>query len=121
MIAGYIYRYQYLDLFFHEFRYTHHDLTVIKDTALLIRLLSNSLEEQDREYLRVLDLFLEENEDQKSKEHIERSFFDFIKNLHRELFQKESEVLLKNVAPEDPKYLAVHTQLIQKAKQLGLK
>ena len=55
LLAGYISRYDLLDLFFREFRYTHDDLTGMEDVALLMRLLSDSLEEQDREYLRVLD------------------------------------------------------------------
>jgi hypothetical protein len=62
MIAGYIYRYQFLDLFFREFRYTHSDLTAIEDVGLLMRLLSNNLDDEDREQLRILDLILEESQ-----------------------------------------------------------
>jgi DNA primase len=121
IIAWYIYRYQFLDLFFREFRYTHDDLTRIEGVALLIRLLTDSLQEEDQQYLKVLDLNLEERDERSTKEHIERSFIDFVKKLHALLLEKERESRLINISPNDSEYLSIHTELIQKAKNLWLK
>lgn len=121
MIAGYIYRYQFLDLFFREFRYTHSDLTAIEDVGLLMRLLSNNLDDEDREQLRILDLILEESQWESTKDVIERSFASFIKKLHALLLEKEKEIRFKDISTEDPRYLTLHSEFIQKAKQLWLK
>jgi len=110
-----------LDLFFREFRYTHDDLTEVEDVALLIRLITNSLEDVDREYLKVLDLHLEEQNEKSTKEHIERSFIDFVKKLHTILLEKEREKRLMHISSDDPEYLSIYTELMQKAKSFGLK
>ncbi|MBP9779924.1 DNA primase [Candidatus Gracilibacteria bacterium] len=121
IIAGYIYRYQFLDLFFREFRYTNDDLTEVEDVALLMRLITDGLEDEDREYLKVLDLSLEEQNESNTKEHLERSFIDFIRKLHMFLLEKERQNRLASILPDDPLYLGIQTELMQKAKSLGLR
>lgn len=121
LIAAYIYRYQFLDLFFREFRYTHSDLTETEGMVLLERMISSNLGESEREYLHILDLSLEEKHADSTAEFIEKSFRDFIKKLHSILFEKEREKKLGLINSEDPQFLLIQSELIQKAKSLGLK
>ena len=121
LIAAYIYRYQFLDLFFREFRYTHSDLTEIEGMVLLEKMINSNLGEPDREYLHILDLSLEETHTDSTKDFIEKSFRDFVKRLHTLLFEKERERKLSGINSEDPQYLVIQSELIQKAKLIGLK
>ncbi|MBX9809046.1 DNA primase [Candidatus Gracilibacteria bacterium] len=86
MIAGYIYRYQFLDLFSANFLYTVDDLTNGTDTALLSRTLLSTLESDDIEMLRIIDLHLESDHINANPELIERAFRDLLRGLHSFLF-----------------------------------
>jgi DNA primase len=121
LIAAYIYRYQFLDLFFREFRYTHSDLTEIEGMVLLEKMINSNLGESEREYLHILDLSLEETHADSTKDFIEKSFRDFVKRLHTLLFEKERERRLSGINSEDPQFLVIQSELIQKAKLIGLK
>jgi DNA primase len=81
-IAGYIYRYQFLDLFSANFVYTVADLMPVADTALLSRILSSALDSSDIEMLRIIDLHLESDHIDANSDLIERSFRDLIRGLH---------------------------------------
>lgn len=78
-IAGYIYRYQFLDLFSNNFLYTVGDLTNRTDTALLSRTLLSTLESDDIEMLRIIDLHLESDHADSNPELIERAFRDLLR------------------------------------------
>ena len=78
-IAGYIYRYQFLDLFSNNFLYTVGDLTNETDTALLSRMLLSTLESDDIEMLRIIDLHLESDHADANPELIERAFRDLLR------------------------------------------
>lgn len=78
-IAGYIYRYQFLDLFSSNFLYTVGDLTSQVDTALLSRTLLSTLGSDDIEMLRIIDLHLESDHIDANPELIERAFRDLLR------------------------------------------
>lgn len=118
LIAGYISRYNFLDLFFREYQYTEADLTSIPDTSLLVRLITGNLDPADTERLSIIDLHLEEDHAHANPELIQRAFRDIIRNLHARLLEKEKEYLLDKVDIHSPEYLEIYTQLSQKAKKL---
>ncbi len=78
-IAAYIYRYQFLDLFSNNFLYTVGDLTNETDTALLSRTLLSTLDSDDIEMLRIIDLHLESDHIDANPELIERAFRDLLR------------------------------------------
>ncbi len=120
-IAGYIYRYQFLDLFSSNFLYTVGDLTNGTDTALLSRTLLSTLESDDIEMLRIIDLHLESDHIDANPELIERAFRDLLRWLHSFLFSLEKQKQLEHIDPNSPEYLRIHTELSQKEKKLGLR
>lgn len=120
IIAGYIFRYNFLDLFFREFRYTEADLTSLPDASLLTRLLASNLDSADTEILNIIDLHLEEDHVHANPELIQRAFRDIIRNLHARLLENEKEYILCTVDIHSPEYLEVYTKLSQKAKALGI-
>ncbi len=120
IIAGYIFRYNFLDLFFREFRYTEADLTSLPDASLLTRLLASNLDSADTEILNIIDLHLEEDHVHANPELIQRAFRDIIRNLHARLLENEKEYILRTVDIHSPEYLEVYTKLSQKAKALGI-
>ncbi len=120
-IAGYIYRYQFLDLFSDNFLYTVGDLTNETDTALLSRTLLATLESDDIEMLRIIDLHLESDHIDANPELIERGFRDLLRWLHSQLFSLEKQKKLEHIDPNSSEYLQIYTTLSQKEKQLGLR
>ena len=120
-IAGYIYRYQFLDLFSANFLYTVGDLTNGTDTALLSRTLFSTLGSDDIELLRIIDLHLESDHIDANPELIERAFRDLLRWLHMQLFGYEKQLRLANIDPNSAQYLELHTELSQKEKRLGLR
>lgn len=120
IIAGYIFRYNFLDLFFREFRYTEADLTSFPDASLLTRLLASNLDSADTEMLNIIDLHLEEDHVHANPELIQRAFRDIIRNFHARLLENEKEQLLRMVDIHSPEYLEIYTKLSQKAKALGI-
>ncbi len=120
-IAGYIYRYQFLDLFSNNFLYTVDDLTNGTDTALLSKILQSTLDNDDIEMLRIIDLHLESDHADANPELIERAFRDLLRWLHAYLFWLEKQTRLKNINPNNPEYLQIYTELSQKEKKLGLR
>ncbi len=120
-IAGYIYRYQFLDLFSSNFLYTVGDLTIGSDTALLSRTLLSTLGSDDIELLRIIDLHLESDHTDANPELIERAFRDLLRWLHGILFAQEKKVKLTDIDPNSSEYLQIHTELSQKEKKLWLR
>lgn len=120
LIAGYVYRYNFLDLFFREFQYTESDLTSLEDTLLLTRLLAGNLDPADIEALDIIDLHLEEDHAHANPELIQRAFRDIIRNFHARLLEKEKMQLLEGIDPQSSEYLRVYTEISNKAKSLGL-
>jgi DNA primase len=120
LIAGYIRRYQLLDLFFREFQYTQEDLTSLEWSLLLQHILSDSSNTDDEEILSILDLYLEEVHTDSNPELVERAFRDLVRKLHIALLDIEKQLLLKDLNSNDPEYLVVYTQLANKAKMLKL-
>ncbi len=120
-IAGYIYRYQFLDLFSSNFLYTIGDLTNGTNTALLSRTLLSTLESDDIEMLRIIDLHLESDHIDTNPELIERAFRDLLRWLHSFLFLSEKQKKLEYIDPNSSEYLRIHTELSQKEKKLGLR
>ena len=120
-IAGYIYRYQFLDLFSNIFLYTIDDLTNGTDTALLSKILLSKLDNDDIEMLRILDLHLESDHTDANPELIERAFRDLLRWLHAYLFSIEKQSRLTNIDPNSSEYLQIYTELSQKEKKLGLR
>ncbi len=121
LIAGYIYRYQFLDLFSTSFLYTIGDLTNGTDTALLSRTLLSTLESDDIEMLRIIDLHLESDHIDANPELIERAFRDLLRWLHASLFASEKQKRLEGVDINSSEYLQIHTELIEREKKLGLR
>jgi DNA primase len=120
-IAGYIYRYQFLDLFSINFLYTVGDLTNESDTALLSRTLLSKLESDDIEMLRIIDLHLESDHIDANPELIERAFRDLLRWLHAYLFSLEKMKRLENIDPNGSEYLQIYAELSQKEKTLWLR
>jgi hypothetical protein len=116
LMAGYIYRYDFLDLFFREFRYTISDLDHIAGAALLGRLTSQNLDSDDSEALRILDLRLEEQHQSANPELIQRAFRDLLRILHLELLKVEKEKLLLSVDPNSAEYLRIYSDIVMKEK-----
>jgi DNA primase catalytic core len=116
LIAGYIFRYDFLDLFFREFRYTVGDLEYLEGARLLSRLTSRDTDSQDNEALRILDLRLEEEHALANPELIGRAFRDLLGILHLELLAREKQILLSWIDPNSSEYLRLYTELIQKEK-----
>lgn len=121
LIAGYVYRYQFLDLFSSEFRYTVSDLTNGGDNGLLTRTLLGTLDPDDLETLRIIDLHLEEAHTDSHPELVERAFRDLLRSLHMSLFAEEKEKKLSNIDSSSPEYLEIYSQLLQKEKAMGLR
>lgn len=121
MIAGYIYRYQFLDLFSANFLYTVDDLTNGTDTALLSRTLLSTLESDDIEMLRIIDLHLESDHINANPELIERAFRDLLRWLHSFLFSSEKQKRLEGIDPNSSMYLQIYSELSQKEKILWLR
>lgn len=120
-IAGYIYRYQFLDLFSVNFLYTIGDLTSMTDTALLSKTLLSTLESDDIEMLRIIDLHLESDHIDANPELIERAFRDLLRWLHAYLFSIEKVKRLENIDPNGSEYLQIYAELSQKEKTLWLR
>ena len=121
LIAGYIYRYQFLDLFSNNFLYTVGDLTNETDTALLSKTLLSTLESDDIEMLRIIDLHLESDHINANPELIERAFRDLLRWLHSQLFVQEKQKRLEWIDPNSSSYLQIYTELSQKEKKLWLR
>lgn len=120
-IAGYIYRYQFLDLFSHEFLYTTSDLTNGEDTGLLNRTLLGTLDPDDLEILRIIDLHLEEEHTDTHPDLVERAFRDLLRSLHASLFAREKEQKLSSIDTNTPEYMQIYTELLTKEKKMWLR
>lgn len=121
MIAGYIYRYQFLNLFSSKFQYTVSDLRYGTDNGLLIRILSDTLDPEDNEILRIIDLHIEEEHIDANSDLIERAFWDLLRRLHVELFQQEKERRLSQISPHDVWYNALYQELLEKEIKMWLR
>ncbi len=116
LIAGYIFQYDFLDLFFQEFRYNTADLERVHGSGLLSRLTSQRLDSEDNEALHILSLRLEEEHALANPELIRRAFRDLLRMLHLDLLRLEKEALLTSVDTNSPEYLRLYSELIQKEK-----
>ena len=121
LIAGYIYRYQFLDLFSTNFVYTVADLTNESGTTLLSRALLSTLEADDIEMLRIIDLHLESDHIDANPELIERSFRDLLRGLHIALLTGEKNKKLIGLDPNSNEAFFLRTEFAKKEKQLWLK
>ncbi len=118
LIAGYIYRYQFLDLFSTDFVYTVADLTNEPNTALLSRTLLSTLGSEDIEMLRIVDLHLESDHIDANSELIERSFRDLLRGLHIALLNREKNKKLIGLDPNSNETYLLRTEFAKKEKQL---
>jgi DNA primase len=121
LVAGYIYRYWFLDLFLSEFRYTSADLTPLDWSVLMTHLLADTLDPQDQESLSILDLRLEEDHLNANPELITRAFRDILRTLHRVLISIEKEKRLEGISPDSNEYLQIYTDILTREKQMGLR
>ena len=121
LIAGYIYRYDFLDLFFREFRYTISDLEDIEGAALLGRTTAQDTDSDDSEALRILDLRLEEQHQSANPELIQRAFRDLLRILHLTLLKVEKEELLASIDPNSSEYLRIYSDIVMKEKTFNAK
>ncbi len=121
LMAGYIYRYQFLDLFSANFVYTVADLTRESGTTLLSRTLLSTLESDDIEMLRIIDLHLESDHIDANPDLIERSFRDLLRGLHIWLLNQEKNQKLKDLDPNSNEAYILRSEFAKKEKQLWLK
>ena len=121
LIAGYIYRYQFLDLFSDNFLYTVDDLKDNPDTVLLFRTLISQLETDDIEFLRIIDLHLESDYIDANPELIERAFRDLLRRLHTALLIFEKNKKLMHLDPNSDEAYILRTEFSKKEKQLWSK
>lgn len=121
LIAGYIYRYQFLDLFSASFVYTVADLMTDGDTALLSRMLLSALDTGDTEMLRIIDLHLESDHIDVNSDLIERSFGDLVRWLNIVLLNQQKENQLAKLDPNSTEAYILRTEFARKEKQLWLK
>lgn len=121
LIAGYIYRYQFLDLFSANFVYTVADLTSIPDATLLSRTLCSTLEPDDTQMLRIIDLHLESDHIDANPELIERSFRDLLRGLHVLLLTCEKNQKLIGLDPDSDEVYILRSEFAKKEKLLWLK
>jgi DNA primase len=120
-IAGYIYRYQFLDLFSTDFLYTVRDLTGVSHASLLSKILLGTLDPEDTERLRIIDLHLEAEHIDFTPEKVETTFRALLRKIHIVLFATEKQKLLEWIDPNSREYLQIHTELSQKEKSMGLR
>jgi DNA primase len=117
LLAGYIYLYDLLDLFFREFRYTQDDLSREGNFSLLFSVISgNSLDPDDEERLKIISLSLESTHPDEDTAQIQKSCTDLLKNIHTELLIAEKNQALASGKP----LLEVQQVFIQKAISLGI-
>ena len=117
LLAGYIYRYELLDLFFREFRYTKDDFPLEGGFSLLSTLIGRTLlDPDDEERLKIISLSLESTHPDEDMIQIQKVFSDLLKNLHKELLIAEKNRAI--ALGQD--ILSLQQSLIQKALTLGI-
>ena len=117
LLAGYIFRYELLDLFFREFRYTTDDLSREGNFSLLFSVISGrSLDPEDEERLKIIALFLEPSHPEEDTEQIYKACTDLLKILHTDLLIAERDRAIARGGSS----LSLEQSFIQKAISLGL-
>ena len=117
LLAGYIWSYDFLDLFFREFRYTQEDLSREGNFSLLSAVISGILRDpEDEERLKIISLSLESTHPDEDRVQMQKVCTDLLKNLHIELLIAEKNRAL--ILSESP--LSVQQSFIQKALSLGI-
>lgn len=121
LIAGYIEKYHFLDLFFQEFRYTREELSWEGNFSLLFSIISWQVQDtEDEERLKVIALSLENQHPDEDKNQIKKAFSDYIKKLHTELLIRERNLALSRIEPGTSASLETQQSFVQKAISLGL-
>ncbi len=121
LIAGYIEKYNFLDLFFQEFRYTREELSWEGNFSLLSSIISWQAQDiEDEERLKVISLSLENQHPDEDKNQIQKAFSDYIKKLHTELLIRERNLALSHIEPGTSTSLETQQLFVQKAISLGL-
>lgn len=121
ILAIYIKKYHYFDLFFRLFQYTLDDLQNERSFSLLTSVLQHGvLDDDQEEYFRCIDLIIEEENISLSPDLIERKCSDLIQKLHVTLFQKECREAISSLPSSSPEYLLVYSQLLQRAQKLRI-
>ena len=98
--------------------YTVADLTNESGTTLLSRTLLSTLEADDIEMLRIIDLHLESDHIDANPELIERSFRDLLRGLHIALLTGEKNTKLIGLDPNSNEAFFLRTEFAKKEKQL---
>ncbi len=120
-LAGYIIKYDFLDLFFQEFRYTQGDFPQEGSFSLLFSVISRQVRDpEDQERLKILALSLESQHPDEDQNQIRKAFSDYIKKLHTELLIRERDLALSLAEPGTPSSLETQQSFVQKAISLGL-
>lgn len=121
LLAAFIKKFNLLDLFFEKFAYTIEDIKAIPHTSLLYRIISQSeLDESENEEMGIIEVYIDENFPDRHPDIISRQFFDLLKILHSELLEQEKIQKISNIPPDSPLYLQVYTELVVKARTLGI-
>jgi DNA primase len=117
LLAWYISRYDFFDLFSREFRYTTEDLSEEGIFALLSHVISRDpLDSDDEERLKIISLSLEEKHPEEDRSTLEKATLQLIKKLHEILLVSEYKKSLATWAS----ILEIQRTYVQKAIALGL-
>lgn len=117
LLAAYIWSYDFLDLFFREFRYTQDDLSREGNFSLLSAVISGTVRDpDDQERLKIISLSLESTHPDEDKAQMKKVCTDLLKNIHIELLIAEKNRALTHGESS----LSVQQLFIQKALTLGI-
>ncbi len=89
LLAVYLWKYNFFDLFFEKFAYTIEDLSSIEGAWLLVRVLSEKLLDDDTETLNTIILYLEEANPSSSQDIQKKNMMDILNRIHGLLLAKE--------------------------------
>lgn len=121
LVAGYIYKYDFFDLFFRDFWYTVDDLLSWVGTTLLTSVLQKSIDSDAEESLRIIALYLEQSHESATNENIQKSFTHHVKHISKLLLDSERETILSTVSQDSPEYLSLLASILAKEKKLWLR
>lgn len=126
-IAWYMLLYSFFDLFLENFGYNESDIKGHESSSILKKCILHKEglfrdEDVDEDYLKSIELYIEEENSLLNSESIRKKFLDLVWRLNRSLFENEKTELEIQIRsnPENTELLLKHMELIKKWKQLKI-
>ncbi|MDD3119984.1 MAG: DNA primase [Candidatus Gracilibacteria bacterium] len=125
LIGAYIKNYGYFDLFFEKFAYNPTDIEKLDSFEILKKLLLKiDFDEEEKTRLKVVEIFIEEENQDIKNDTIKEKFLNFINALNKILFEiekKELENQMKGTSQKEGEELLIkYLELLKKGKKLGI-